>query len=255
MPPVFGPLSPSKARLWSCAVASSSACSPSHSTKYEASSPSMKLLDHDLGAGCAEGAAEHHVDGVKRFRLGHRDHDALAGGKPVRLHDDRRALLADIGLCFLRIGKMLIGRGRDVVGAAQRLGEILRALQPSCRLGRAERLEAGGIEIVDHAGRDRRIRADHDEIDRIASCRNRSPPDGRRYRSARIRHPWRCRHCPARTRVFPPAETPRSSTPRRVRGRRNRAGGFSWVQPACGDFRRLPVRTSPPAAASTMTVF
>ena len=41
MPPVFGPWSPSKARLWSCAVASGSACSPSHSTKNEASSPCM----------------------------------------------------------------------------------------------------------------------------------------------------------------------------------------------------------------------
>ena len=63
---------------------------------------------------------------------------------------------------------MLIGRGRNIVGAAQRLGEILRAFQPPRRFGRTERLEAGGIEIVDHTGRDRRIGADHDEIDRVA---------------------------------------------------------------------------------------
>ncbi len=39
MPPVLGPLSPSKARLWSCAPTSGSACSPSHSAKKLASSP------------------------------------------------------------------------------------------------------------------------------------------------------------------------------------------------------------------------
>ena len=41
MPPVFGPLSPSKARLWSCAVPIGRTFSPSDSTKNEASSPSM----------------------------------------------------------------------------------------------------------------------------------------------------------------------------------------------------------------------
>ena len=39
MPPVFGPVSPSPTRLWSCAEASGIAVSPSHSAKNEASSP------------------------------------------------------------------------------------------------------------------------------------------------------------------------------------------------------------------------
>ena len=34
-------------------------------------------------------------------------------------------------------------------------------------LVRPERLDAGGGEIVDDAGRERRLRADHDEIDRV----------------------------------------------------------------------------------------
>ncbi|MCY1558524.1 hypothetical protein D9M68_954660 [compost metagenome] len=41
MPPVLGPLSPSKARLWSCAVVSGRIASPSESTKRLTSSPSM----------------------------------------------------------------------------------------------------------------------------------------------------------------------------------------------------------------------
>ena len=39
MPPVFGPVSPSPTRLWSCAVPKGSAVVPSQSTKKLASSP------------------------------------------------------------------------------------------------------------------------------------------------------------------------------------------------------------------------
>src|SRR6185437_12134349 len=42
MPPVFGPLSPSLTRLWSCAEASAIAVSPSQSAKNEASSPTRQ---------------------------------------------------------------------------------------------------------------------------------------------------------------------------------------------------------------------
>ena len=84
-----------------------------------------ELLDHDLGAGLAKTAAEHHVDRVERLLLGHRHHDALAGGKTVGLDHDRRALRADIGLCLVRIGEVFVGSGRNVVGAAQRLGKTL----------------------------------------------------------------------------------------------------------------------------------
>ena len=98
MPPVLGPWSPSKARLWSCAEASGIAVSPSHSAKNEASSPTQELLDHHLGAGVAEAAAEHHVD--RGFGLGDRlgDDHALAGREPVGLDHDRRSLLARISL-------------------------------------------------------------------------------------------------------------------------------------------------------------
>ncbi len=49
------------------------------------------FLDHQLGTGLAKPATEHHVDGRMRFRDSGGDDDALAGGKPVRLHHNRRA--------------------------------------------------------------------------------------------------------------------------------------------------------------------
>ena len=51
---------------------------------------------------------------------------------------------------------------------AERLGEALGAFELRRLLARPERLDAGAREIVDDAGRQRRLRADHDEIDRIA---------------------------------------------------------------------------------------
>ena len=51
---------------------------------------------------------------------------------------------------------------------AERLGEPLGAFELGRRLARAERLDAGRLEIVDHPGRQRRLRADHDEIDLVA---------------------------------------------------------------------------------------
>ena len=63
MPPVFGPLSPSQTRLWSCAEASGIAVSPSHSAKNEASSPTRQSSITISQARLPKAAAEHHVDG------------------------------------------------------------------------------------------------------------------------------------------------------------------------------------------------
>ena len=47
------------------------------------------------------------------------------------------------------VGEALIGRGRDIVGAAEILGEALRPLELGGGLARSERLEACGGEVVD----------------------------------------------------------------------------------------------------------
>ena len=165
MPPVFGPLSPSPTRLWSCAEASWIAVSPSHSAKNEASSPTEAFLDHDFPGRRAEAAAEHHVDRGFRLLHGLRDDHAFAGGKPVRLHDDRRACLAHIVLRGACAFEALIGGGRDVVGLAKVLGEAFRAFESRRPFRRAERLDAGAFEIVDNAGAERHFRSDDDEVD------------------------------------------------------------------------------------------
>ena len=51
-----------------------------------------EFLDHHLGAGSAEGAAESRLDRGQRLVDRHGDGHALAGGEAVGLDDDRRAL-------------------------------------------------------------------------------------------------------------------------------------------------------------------
>ena len=106
------------------------------------------------------------------FGLGQRlrHHDAFAGGEPVGLDHDRRALRAQIGLGRRQRGEAFIGGGRDAVVAAQVLGEALGAFEPRGVLARAEGLDAGGFEIVDDAGAERRFRPDHDEIDGLVAA-------------------------------------------------------------------------------------
>ena len=107
---------------------------------------------------------------IGRFRLGqrHRDHDALARGKPIRLDHDRRAMLAHIGKRIGCVVETAISAGRNVEFGAERLGEALRSLEPRRLLAGPERLDAGAREIIDNAGGERRFRSDHDQIDLLA---------------------------------------------------------------------------------------
>ena len=227
MPPVLGALSPSNTRLWSCAEASGIALSPSQSAKNEASSPVRNSSTTTSAPAAPKLAAEHHVD--RGFRLGdaRRHHHALAGGEPVGLHHDRRTLRPHVGLGGRRRGEALIGRRRDIVGLAQVLGKALGTFELGSRPARAERLNAGGGQIVDDTGAQRRLGTDHHEVDAVANGRTRSPRHGRRYRARQCPLPARCRHCRARNRAARPAGSPRSSRPARARARRSRGGGRS----------------------------
>ena len=119
-----------------------------------------EFLDHDFRTRLAEAAAEHHVDGRQRLVARHRHDDALPRRKPFGLHHDRRALRADVVLRRIGVSKMRIGRGRNAVVAAQRLGETLRRLQLPRRLARPERGDTRRRQIVYDAGGDRRVGSD-----------------------------------------------------------------------------------------------
>ena len=113
---------------------------------------------------------------------------------------------------------------------AQILGEALGAFEPRRRPARPERLDAGGAEIVDDAGAERRLRPDHDEIDLLRLAER----DHRRMVGEIERHelgiPGRCRHCPARSRASRPAGSRRSSRPAHARARRSRGAGCSLMR-------------------------
>ncbi len=96
-----------------------------------------------------------------------RNDDAFAGRQAVRLHHDRRALLAHIVLGGLRLLEALVRGGRNVVGLAEVLGEALGAFKPGRPFVGAERFDAGGFQIVDDARHQRPLRPHHDEIDLV----------------------------------------------------------------------------------------
>ena len=98
MPPVLGPVSPSPTRLWSWAVARGSDVGAVEEGEEARFFADEEFLDHDLGAGVAEGAVEAGVDGGVGSWRGRCDDDALAGGEAVGLDDDRRAVARDVGL-------------------------------------------------------------------------------------------------------------------------------------------------------------
>ena len=67
-----------------------------------------------------------------------------------------------------RIAKAAIRAGRNIKFAAEVFGKSLGAFELSGKLAWAERLDADSRQIVDDAGRQRRLRADHDEINGVA---------------------------------------------------------------------------------------
>jgi len=115
-----------------------------------------------------ERAIEHHGDGGLCFGKRHGNHNALASGKPVGLDHDRCTMVAHIKKRIGRIVETTISASRNVELGAERLGEAFRSLQPRRLLAWPEGLDAGRGEIIDNAGRKRRFRSDHDQIDLLA---------------------------------------------------------------------------------------
>ena len=184
MPPVFGPVSPSPTRLWSCALASGSACAPSHSAKKLASSPSRNS-SMTISAPAAPNRPSPSIASTAAMAssMRRRDDDALAGGEPVGLDDDRRAARGDVAPSPRRRRGSGIGGGRDALAGAEILHEGFRAFERGGRGGRAEAAMPAASSASTRPATSGASGPDHDEIDRGSACRRRS---ARRCRCAGI---------------------------------------------------------------------
>ena len=166
MPPVFGPRSPSSARLASRAAGQGDdvlAVAQREERQLVALQP---LLDQHAPAGRAEALADeavlHGVVGLGgRAAHGH----ALAGRKAVGLDHDPALGLGDgrvgggQGVAHHR------ARGRHARRLHDRLCERLRALDARGRGGGPEAGDAGVGHPVGEAGSERRLRPHDDEVD------------------------------------------------------------------------------------------
>ena len=201
MPPVLGPWSPSKARLWSCAVASGSAVSPSTSAKKLASSPSRNS-SMTTSAPAAPNAPpkQSSIAALACLaRLG--DDYAFAGREPVGLDDDGQALRGHISLGRGRVVEAAIGGRGDAVFGAEILGEAFGAFELCRRPRRPEHFDACRLRDRRRARRRAAPRGRSPPGRCRSPCRSRSPPHGPPHRAPRSRRPPRSRHCPARNRA------------------------------------------------------
>ena len=114
----------------------------------------------------------------------------LPAASPSALTTMGAPCAAHIGLGRGGIGEAPVGGGRNAVRPAEVLGEALRAFEPRRRPGRAEGLDAGGLEIIDDAGAQAAPRARPPRSRPCRPCRRRSPRHGRRGRARRA--PPRC---------------------------------------------------------------
>ena len=134
-----------------------------------ASRPSSRSSTHDPGARRVQHAGDRRLGLVEVVA----DRHALAGRQAVGLDDDPRAVGVErprrrpapasaSGRTRPPRAIADAGRGRDLVA------ERLAALDPGRGRGRPEDRDPGRGERVGDAGRQRRLRPDDDELDRVA---------------------------------------------------------------------------------------
>ncbi len=228
MPPVLGPSSPSKARLWSWAAPNSSEVSPSHRANSEASSPAMNSSITTARPGRAERPPSMSSIAASASWRVVGDRHALAGGQAVGLDHVGRLEAIEGGLGLVRPLEHAIAGGGQIVAGAEVLGEGLGGFQP--RRGRR----------VSEAG-DSRDAPDGPRGRLPATPRGppppgppRSPAPGRRglRRRSRPRAAPRpgppSRGCPARRPAASAGAIARSSRPGRARARRTPPEAPSW---------------------------
>ncbi len=128
-----------------------------------------EFLDDHAVPGFAElVAAEHHVDRLVRFGECRRDHHALAGGEPVGLDHDRRALAVHVVVRGRGVSEGCMARGWNRVPRHEALGELLGGLELRGGLRGAEDAQALGAKRVHRSRGERRLGTHHGGVDAFA---------------------------------------------------------------------------------------
>ena len=126
------------------------------------------LEDDGLSRLAEDGFFAHQlVDRVERFVGIVTDEGALAGGKAVRLDDDRPGVSLDVVSGVHAAGEDGAVGGGDAVAVDELLGERLRSLNLRCGLRGAERGDPRGLEPVDETEHERDFGSDDDEVDAV----------------------------------------------------------------------------------------
>ena len=166
MPPVLGPVSPSKARLWSWAEASGRTVVPSLRAKKLASSPARHSSITTSAPAAPKAPAKQARHGGEGLLDGRGNRHALARGKAVGLDHDRRAVVPDVRGRGVGIAEPGVGGGRDMRLGSQILGEALGRFESGRGAARAEDGDAGRGEVVCNPGGQRALRSDDHQVDR-----------------------------------------------------------------------------------------
>ena len=158
---MFGPVSPSPIRLWSWASGQGDGGGAVAQREQRALGPDQPLLEHErsvLGGGAD-----------RRLGLGvvDRHGDALAGGEPVELDDDRPTELAPprqraVGVELVEASVL---RARDAERGGEVTAEALRRLDPGLLRGRPEARDAAERALVGDAGGEHGLGAGDHEVD------------------------------------------------------------------------------------------
>ena len=197
MPPVFGPVSPSPTRLWSCAVPKGRAVVPSERQKKLASSPVRhSSITTSAPARPMRPAKQASTAATASSRVA-----ATVTPLPAASPSALTTIGAPCGghrpCAAARVAEMPVGGGRDARFGAQRLGVALRAFQSRRFRARTEGGDARAAEIVGEPGDQRRLRPDDDEVDRLAPAEGDDRAVIGRIERDERRRVRRCPDCPA----------------------------------------------------------
>ena len=169
MPPVLGPRSPSRNRLWSCDDASGSTLRPSTITMKLASSPARKssittrapASPIELSSSIASIAACASAVVVATTT-------PLPAARPSAFTTIGAPRSSTYACAAAASANVPVLRGRQAVPRHERLGEILGAFELRGGARRTEDRQPRRAERVDDAGGQRRLRSDHRQRDLVA---------------------------------------------------------------------------------------